>query len=371
MSLPRIVFGLLTWLLAACTEPVLVDGEPPVGIQRIGYTDPDRTAWSSDAPRPLSTFVWYPAPEGTETTLIRIPQDNPVFTAGLGAWNAPMRGDGPLPLILMSHGTGGSALQMMWLARALASEGYVVAAVDHHGNSAAETEFDPRGFLLPRERALDITAVLDQLLEDPELGPSIDRKRIGAVGFSLGGFTVALLAGAQGDVDRFRRFCDGPMRDRTCDPQTEFPEAVELFRELLASDTRTQRLFGQFAEPARDPRISTIALLAPALAQAVSDDSLGTMEPPILVIGASGDDIAPVSTNAERLALAPHARIQVIDEATHYDFLNLCTRRGKRFVPVCKGGSVPREDVHRQAIRFLSGHFAATLATGEVVSPQH
>src|SRR5256885_8472094 len=45
------------------------------------------------------------------------------------------------PLIVLSHGTGGGAATMAWLAETLASNGYIVAAVNNHGNTAAETSY--------------------------------------------------------------------------------------------------------------------------------------------------------------------------------------------------------------------------------------
>ena len=46
------------------------------------------------------------------------------------------------PLVLLSHGTGGSAVMLAWLGETLARAGYVVAAINHHGNTATEDEAD-------------------------------------------------------------------------------------------------------------------------------------------------------------------------------------------------------------------------------------
>ena len=65
------------------------------------------------------------------------PPDAPLFR--LGEWaDDPALAGGQFPLIVLSHGTGGSAQIMGWLARALASHGYIVAAVNHPGNNALE-----------------------------------------------------------------------------------------------------------------------------------------------------------------------------------------------------------------------------------------
>ena len=84
---------------------------------------------------------------------------------------------------------------LMWMGYYLASRGYIVAAVNHHGNTAAESQPAAQGFLLYWERPKDLTVTLDKLLADPVFGTRIDRKRIGAAGFSLGGYTVISIAG--------------------------------------------------------------------------------------------------------------------------------------------------------------------------------
>ena len=86
---------------------------------------------------------------------IGIPPARPVFIGGFAARGAEFATKSQkYPLILMSHGTGGASMQMMWLGRELAAGGYIVAAVDHHGNTAAEDKFDPRGFRMPWELSL-------------------------------------------------------------------------------------------------------------------------------------------------------------------------------------------------------------------------
>src|SRR5690606_22605903 len=126
-----------------------------------------------------------------------------------------------LPLIVLSHGTGGAALTLMWLGQHLAANGFVVAAVNHHGNTAIEERHTAQGFVLWWERAADLSAVIDHMLVDEALGPRIDAGRIGAAGFSLGGYTVLSLAGGITDLEAYEAFCSGPSRDFTCEPQAE------------------------------------------------------------------------------------------------------------------------------------------------------
>ncbi len=361
----------LAWVFFAILLLAGCDGEstgppdgppdgPPVGMARLAWVDDARPSWTGDGPRPLRTTIWYPAPEGTEMTPVSFPRDQPVFVGGYAARDAEIAAADPYPLVLLSHGTGGSALQMMWLGRALAAQGFIAVAVDHHGNSAAEPAFDPRGFRMPWHRPRDLSAVLDRLLADETWGPRIDRTRIGAVGFSLGGYTVIALAGGRTDLDRFAAFCAGPSRDATCDPQPEYPTAEAEFTALLESDPTLAADVSAAGDDLTDPRIASVAVLAPALVQAFTGDSLAAIGVPVLAIAGGLDRVAPTATNAEPLvSQVPSGRLEVVPGADHLSFLNRCTSFGQRFVPPCQDAGSPREEVHAQAVDLLLGHLTA------------
>jgi len=46
------------------------------------------------------------------------------------------------------------------------------------------------------ERARDLSAVIEDILADPTFTTPIDAERIGAAGFSQGGYTMIAIAGA-------------------------------------------------------------------------------------------------------------------------------------------------------------------------------
>jgi predicted dienelactone hydrolase len=203
-----------------------------VGMVTRNFTDENRKNWEGTAPRPLTTAIWYPATAraAKSETIFGGPPDKEIFAPVTVAADAEIsRESQKYPLILLSHGTGGSAIQMMWLGYYMASRGYIVAAVNHHGNTAAERPYAAQGFLLYWERARDLMAVLDKLLADPVFGGRIDRDRIGAAGFSLGGYTVISIAGGRFSPREFESFCRSPQRDFTCEPQREFPDAPGFF----------------------------------------------------------------------------------------------------------------------------------------------
>ena len=88
--------------------------------------------------RTLAVMVWYPAvtpPGATPETYRRhlITADGPpldITTEGIAFAGAPAAA-GRFPLVVLSHGFGGWAGGMTYLAENLASKNYIVAAIDH------------------------------------------------------------------------------------------------------------------------------------------------------------------------------------------------------------------------------------------------
>ncbi len=211
----------------------------PVGEVNRHYVDERRLTWGGSGPRPLETAIWYPAKAAAaaaEAQPDRAIFETPVVVQGASLAEAHEK----YPLILISHGTGGCAAALLWMGHYLASHGYLVAAINHHGNTCAEAQPDPRGYLLWWERAQDLRVALDRVLADPEFGTHIDPRRIGALGFSLGGYTVITVAGARIDRARYQRFCSSSARDFTCGPQAEYPDAPKLFEQLEKTDPVVQ-----------------------------------------------------------------------------------------------------------------------------------
>ena len=333
--------------------------EWPVGTATRRFVPRGTYDWRGAATHALVTSVWYPATSGTSMSLHDLgPPAAPLFRLGEWADDASPAA-GSFPLIILSHGTGGSAQIMAWLARALASRGYVVAAVNHPGNNALE-EYTAEGFLLWWERARDLTTVIDTLLRDREFASVIDPKRIGAAGFSLGGYTVIEIAGGRTDPRLFQKFCRSAEAEG-CDDPPEFPNLFTRWSELEKTDAAFQRAVSQAGRSFRDARVRAVFAIAPALGPAFIPESLGRITTPIAIVAGADDRIVPVGPNAQRLAkLTPRTSLTLLPGGVgHYTFLAACTDAGRRAQPqLCTdAGGVDRDTIHKltadSAARFF------------------
>lgn len=114
-----------------------------------------------------------------------------------------------LPLVLFSHGIGGSREGYSYIGRYLASQGYASLHVQHVGSDSAlwsgsilslvSRLTDAAQESEALNRVQDLRFALDQLLGRPEL-LRVDTQRIAVAGHSYGANTAMLIAGANPPV---------------------------------------------------------------------------------------------------------------------------------------------------------------------------
>ncbi len=345
--------------LFACAHPP--ERANPVGRSFAVYEDSTRRSWIETGNRPLATTIWYPTVQGSRETEWRIG----VFRAGWTAQGAPIAATPTkLPLIILSHGTGGAAAQLSWLAETLASNGYIVAAVNHHGNTAFEETYLPQGFMLWWERAQDISVVIDKLLADPRFGPRIDVSGIGAAGFSLGGYTVLAMAGARLDKNQLKQYCTDKPNDPSCKLPPEAPFSMSNVQRLSEQDEGVKSSLSRAEKSYRDTRVRAVYAIAPVLGPALNKQSLADIAIPVRIVVGTMDDQAPPKTNAEPIAsFVPRAELQLLPDAIHYTFLACCSIKGQLFVrPLCSDPArTDRENVHKRVSADALDYFNRTL----------
>jgi predicted dienelactone hydrolase len=341
---------------------------PPfkVGVATRAFVPAEPYEWRGDPKHALATVIWYPAgPAAEEKPQPLGPPGNPLFDGGRAAADAALAPTpAKFPLIVLSHGTGGTGASLAWLGTALARAGYVAAAVDHPGNNAIDGYTVP-GFTLWWERAHDLSAVIDAMLADPTFMTRIDAERIGAAGFSLGGYTVIAIAGGVTSLEHFRQFCASPAADGTCQAPPECAglrakaEALadndEAFRAALAKDSRSYR----------DQRVRAVFAMAPALGPAFLPESLARIDIPVAIVAGAADAIMPVGSNARSYAAhIPHAELTIFPGGVgHYVFTADCTEAGRAARPaLCVDApGVDRDAIHVQTQVLAEAFFARGL----------
>lgn len=318
-----------------------------VGQQTVMYHDSLRS-------RPLKTEIWYPTNDSIT------PNNN--ATASLPFILKPTVRNGSfvnkkLPLILLSHGSGGNRLSLAWLAYNLVKNGFIVVGVDHWGNTYDNKI--PDQFVKAWERPQDISFVLTQLLKDSLYKKNVDENRIGVAGFSLGGYTVIALAGAQLDVNLLLKFADTPQGHKE-GTTAEYGDLTKLMRE-----TSVEESFKRCPD-LKDNRIKAFFAIAPAIGQGFgSEKQMERITNPVFIVGLEGDKVTPINTNA----LHYHTLIKnssyhlITGKAGHYSILNEAKdellREAKIYYKDAKG--VNRATIHDDISQFAIGFFQKIL----------
>lgn len=313
----------------------------------------------------MRSVIWFPTDSAADEEPWLIGnQVLPLFEAGWGIPDAALSDRSEqYPLIVLSHGTGGAVAQLSWLAEALAAGGYVVAAVNHHGNTAIE-EKTPHGFFLWWERAKDLQRLIDHVMEDEGFRSRIDFSRIGAAGFSLGGYTVLECAGARTNLDQIEHYCKGRDQDPSCTLPPEAPFSMEDLERHIESDPRFQASVAEQGLSYKDPRVRSVVAIAPAAGVALTETSLQDIAIPTLIFVGDRDRHAPGDSNARRVAeLIQGSRLVVLPGVGHYAFLAECGIMGHVVAPsICvENDGVSRRDTHQRVAEDARKFFDGTL----------
>lgn len=266
----------------------------------------------------------------------------------VGVWTPASQGGAPLPLIVISHGNGGDFRSHEATARALAGAGFAVAALTHTGDNWRDRSQATDMAQRPRQ----IHVVLDYLTNQWEGRNSIDPDRIGAFGFSSGGFSVLTAAGGEPDLGR--------MGDH-CRAHPDFYDCRLVSAQPVPARSAPAR--GQ--DWVHDGRIKAVVVAAPALGFTFTREGLAGVTQPVQLWRAERDHILPSPFYAEpvRDALPRPPEYREVPGADHFDFLPPCSPQLAAAAPaIC----VATPDFDRAAFqndfnREIVGFFRRTL----------
>jgi predicted dienelactone hydrolase len=312
------------------------------------YVAAATTVLLDDPERPLTVEVWFPVRAAERRPAHRYEFPGAFYESpnAVSAEPRAIAPEGPYPLVVYSHGSGGQRYFSSFLAEALAAHGYVVAAADHSGDTALDRILgtaDPTRRVVPN-RLDDVTRVIDALTDPSspvgQVAEQVDPDYVAVTGHSLGGLTAyALVSGLQ--------------------------------QEDVAA--------------APDSRVDVIVPVAPATS-GLSDDELAAVDVPTMVIGGTSDSTTPIDPNVTRpwalSAADPHHRADLV-AAEHESFTDVCEyidstetqvdvspvvldvldeRSGEACEPTAMASSRVHELTSTFAIRFLDHVFGGEPA---------
>jgi predicted dienelactone hydrolase len=221
-----------------------------------------------------------------------------------------------LPLIVVSHGFGGTYLGHHDTAETLADAGFVVVAVNHPDDTASNTG-KARDMKALISRPADIRRVIDFMLGPSPDAAAIDSQHIGFFGFSRGGYTGLVLAGAKPDFQALRSHC---------------PDATGVSCPTISGNVLPT------LGPSSDPRISAFVIADPLSSVFATSASLEDVKAPLQLWASErgGDGVSPENVAAIARNLPGKADLHIVPNSGHFAFLTVCPPElAKRVVEIC------------------------------------
>ncbi|HNY12679.1 MAG TPA: alpha/beta hydrolase [Candidatus Wallbacteria bacterium] len=246
--------------------------------------------------------------------MVQYPSNTPSLPTRIGPYtmdvsvNAEII-DGCFPLVVISHGSGGSHLLYRTVSSFLARNGYIVAMVEHFGNNRNNNELENAcENLILRPRHISLT--IGNLFSDGFFGGHILKDKTSVIGHSMGGYTALALSGGI--------------------PRTREGEVIKTIA---------------------DRRIKAIVLLAPAAGWFFK--GLDGVKIPILALTAEHDRFTPSKDIETVLNCMPDRSLVTFKQiagAGHFSFLSPFPATMKRpdFLPSTDPEGFDREKFHEQ-----------------------
>jgi len=253
-------------------------------------------------------LVWYPT-DTTEKPFVEGPI--PIEAAR----DAPPL-KGKHPVVVLSHGSGGTSLSHWRTARDLARHGYVVLSLVHADDNAAVSSGSST-LEVWNNRPKEWSRALDLLLAS-RYATVIDARRIAALGFSAGAYTALVMGGARPSSLALDEYCLARGRsDVLCMPYGPVKRAA----------VRVKRAVGlqhELLDAPADERVSAVVALAPPGAALFTHAGLLGLKVPTLLLQGDQDEVLRYPNDARFLAsaLLQRAEYQVLPGG-HFAFMSV------------------------------------------------
>lgn len=242
--------------------------------------------------------VWYPS-------------DAPTTAQRLGPFDVEFARDAPAragkhPVILFSHGNGGFYRNHHLTFQALADAGFVVVAPQHQADYLVGGSKTAAAL---NHRYQDLARALTAVLQAPEFSEVVDPKHVHGLGYSLGGATTMLAAGAGFASKRLAQHCRA---NEDVDPHfCEDSGMINRFIHFIRSFRHDVEL-PDTQDPFRNPPLLTgqAVVVAPVFQGIDPSPSISLTK--LTVIAIQGDEIALPKFHAQPLFEAVSAGAGVV-----------------------------------------------------------
>ena len=273
------------------------------GLSNIGYLDTTVTytpTVRSDA-RSIPLHIWYPTSDskGMVSAYQTVFERESIFTGASIALSEKA------PLLVFSHGRRGFGQYSYFMAEYFAERGWVVAAMDHVGDTLGDNVTPDDIFSV---RPQDISATIDHMLNLPADDPlaGLISNQIVVAGHSFGGYTTLAIAGAEYDINYFEEKCP------------EHPDKDWCTNFALPNNG--------FANGFADPRVLAAIVMAPGN-QSMFNDGTKAIKIPTLLVTAAQDknnsDEDDGDPYWQGLSREPNRRLSFATGG-HFTFTNIC-----------------------------------------------
>jgi predicted dienelactone hydrolase len=253
-----------------------------------------------------------------------------------------------LPLIVISHGRRGSFGGHHDTAAALADAGFVVAALNHPGDTWRDTSrTDSLSVLV--ERPADIKRLIDYMLDSWPDAARIDARRIGLYGFSFGGYTGLAVVGGNPDLRKGLPNCA--------------TSSLLACKQLESGEAPSQPVTS-------DPRVRAAVIVDPYPAFVFPEKDLKEVAVPVQLwssdVAQNADGLSGCCAAAIKQWL-PMLDYHFVTNAKHFSFLATCSPKEVQGNPTActDAPGFNRNDFHQQLHAEMIGFFRKHLGENQ------
>ena len=249
-----------------------------------------------------------------------------------------------LPLVVISHGQGGTRLGHHDTATALADAGFVVASFNHPGDSFGD-DHSTNKIGIFGSRPAHVSRVISHMIDQWTGRGALDSHAVGVFGFSRGGYTALALAGAVPSATA--------SASRFCGFWQSF--VTPICRQLDGINNAFK------AQP--DPRVR--AIVAADALNLFDASSFREVKVPVQLwaseLGGAGVELAHTQQIRQWLPHAPE--VSVAKGAGHFSFLAPCTEEFRKEArAICEDPrGFDRTQWHATMNKTVSGYFMKML----------